>query len=64
MSAADLTSNRVYIGNLPFRARWHELKDFLSQSGGVVHADIAKGPDDRSRVGILCYCCCYCGHGV
>eukprot|EP00929_Paragymnodinium_shiwhaense_P027662 TRINITY_DN16190_c0_g1_i1.p1 TRINITY_DN16190_c0_g1~~TRINITY_DN16190_c0_g1_i1.p1 ORF type:complete len:383 (+),score=64.46 TRINITY_DN16190_c0_g1_i1:75-1223(+) len=31
---------RVYVGNLPFKATWKDLKDHFRQAGTVVHADV------------------------
>jgi RNA recognition motif-containing protein len=38
------------VGNLPFNVSWQELKDLFRTAGGnVVRADIALGPDGRSK---------------
>ncbi|KAI8097138.1 uncharacterized protein BX664DRAFT_292492 [Halteromyces radiatus] len=40
---------RVYVGNLPYEARWTDLKDFMrKEAGPVVHADIMKSGSNRS----------------
>merc|ERR1711972_663845 len=31
---------KVWVGNLPFRTQWQELKDFMAQVGTVEHAKI------------------------
>ncbi|KAK4691710.1 hypothetical protein P7C70_g9286, partial [Phenoliferia sp. Uapishka_3] len=43
-------SNRhLFVGNLPFNCQWQELKDLMRSAGSVLRADIAQGPDGRSR---------------
>ncbi|KAF9171225.1 hypothetical protein BGX20_007939 [Mortierella sp. AD010] len=39
----------VHVGNIPFRMRWQDLKDLFRKAGRVVRADVALGPDNRSR---------------
>eukprot|EP00425_Heterocapsa_triquetra_P039349 CAMPEP_0195085010 /NCGR_PEP_ID=MMETSP0448-20130528/25535_1 /TAXON_ID=66468 /ORGANISM="Heterocapsa triquestra, Strain CCMP 448" /LENGTH=236 /DNA_ID=CAMNT_0040118383 /DNA_START=41 /DNA_END=748 /DNA_ORIENTATION=+ len=39
----------VYVGNLPFRAAWQELKDVFKQHGEVIRVDIAQDMDGRSK---------------
>ncbi|KAM0748178.1 hypothetical protein T439DRAFT_276529, partial [Meredithblackwellia eburnea MCA 4105] len=34
---------------LPFNCQWQELKDLMRGAGSVLRADIAQGPDGRSR---------------
>jgi len=33
--------SQIYVGNLPYTARWFDLKDLFSQFGEVVRADVA-----------------------
>jgi len=40
---------QLYVGNLPFRATWRDLKDAFREYGQVVRADVAQGDDGRSR---------------
>ncbi|KAG9048842.1 hypothetical protein FS837_011848 [Tulasnella sp. UAMH 9824] len=39
----------LFVGNLPFQCQWQDLKDLFRQIGPVVRADVALGPDGRSR---------------
>ncbi|KAF9949292.1 hypothetical protein BGZ72_008916 [Mortierella alpina] len=39
----------IHVGNIPFRVRWQDLKDLFRKAGHVVRADVAMGPDNRSR---------------
>ncbi|KAG0257682.1 hypothetical protein BG011_003843 [Mortierella polycephala] len=39
----------IHVGNIPFRARWQDLKDLFRKAGHVVRADVAIGPENRSR---------------
>ncbi|KAF9093478.1 hypothetical protein BGX23_003299 [Mortierella sp. AD031] len=39
----------VHVGNIPFRVRWQDLKDLFRKAGHVIRADVALGPDNRSR---------------
>jgi RNA recognition motif-containing protein len=34
---------------LPYRVRWQDLKDLFRRAGSVLRADVALGPDNRSR---------------
>ncbi|KZT03870.1 uncharacterized protein LAESUDRAFT_617004, partial [Laetiporus sulphureus 93-53] len=34
---------------LPYRVRWQDLKDLFRRAGTVLRADVALGPDNRSR---------------
>ena len=34
---------------LPFHCQWQDLKDLFRQAGTIVRADVALGPDGRSR---------------
>ncbi|KAJ1607270.1 putative Gbp1/Gbp2p-like single stranded G-strand telomeric DNA-binding protein [Cryptosporidium canis] len=40
---------RVYVGNLPWRAKWHDLKDHMRQAGNVIRADVFEDEVGRSR---------------
>ncbi|ORY03100.1 RNA-binding domain-containing protein [Basidiobolus meristosporus CBS 931.73] len=40
---------RVYVGNLAFEVRWHDLKDFMREAGEVVFADILTQSSGRSK---------------
>ncbi|KAL7066332.1 RNA recognition domain-containing protein [Cryptosporidium serpentis] len=40
---------RVYVGNLPWKAKWHDLKDHMRQAGSVVRADVFEDEVGRSR---------------
>ncbi|KAJ6495373.1 hypothetical protein C8R45DRAFT_753409, partial [Mycena sanguinolenta] len=35
--------------NLPFHVQWQDFKDLFHQAGTIVRADVALGPDGRSR---------------
>lgn len=37
------------IHQLPYRIRWQDLKDLFRRAGTVLRADVALGPDNRSR---------------
>eukprot|EP00929_Paragymnodinium_shiwhaense_P009035 TRINITY_DN113061_c0_g1_i1.p1 TRINITY_DN113061_c0_g1~~TRINITY_DN113061_c0_g1_i1.p1 ORF type:complete len:232 (-),score=67.51 TRINITY_DN113061_c0_g1_i1:279-881(-) len=39
----------LYVGNLPFKAAWQELKDMFREYGEVIHVDIARDPEGWSR---------------
>ncbi|KAF8972387.1 hypothetical protein BGZ46_010128 [Entomortierella lignicola] len=39
----------VHVGNIPFRVRWQDLKDLFRKAGRIIRADVALGPDNRSR---------------
>lgn len=34
---------------LPFHCQWQDLKDLFRQAGTILRADVALGPDGRSR---------------
>ena len=34
---------------LPFHIQWQDLKDLFRQAGSILRADVALGPDNRSR---------------
>ncbi|KPV75213.1 uncharacterized protein RHOBADRAFT_53222, partial [Rhodotorula graminis WP1] len=42
-------NRHLFVGNLPFNCQWQELKDLMRGAGSVLRADIAQGPDGRSR---------------
>ncbi|KAF8137448.1 hypothetical protein EV363DRAFT_1135897, partial [Boletus edulis] len=39
----------LFVGNLPFHIQWQDLKDLFRAAGPVTRADVALGPDGRSR---------------
>ncbi|KAJ7064907.1 hypothetical protein C8F01DRAFT_1249914 [Mycena amicta] len=39
----------LFVGNLPFHVQWQDLKDLFRQAGTIVRADVALGPEGRSR---------------
>ncbi|KAH8829300.1 RNA-binding domain-containing protein [Flagelloscypha sp. PMI_526] len=44
------TRTQLYVGNLPYRVRWQDLKDLFRNAGcNVLRADVSLGPDNRSR---------------
>ncbi|VDB88901.1 unnamed protein product [Peniophora sp. CBMAI 1063] len=43
------TRTQLFVGNLPYRVRWQDLKDLFRKAGTVLRADVALGPDNRSR---------------
>ena len=45
----DSSARKIYIGNLPFRTSWQDLKDIFKQVGPVVHSKILLAPDGHSR---------------
>lgn len=40
---------RVFVQNLPFECTWQELKEHMCVAGNVIHADVLRGHDGRSR---------------
>jgi len=42
-------SRRVYVRNLPYEAKWMELKDVMKKSGNVEHVEIFLDNDGRSK---------------
>ncbi|CAG8666673.1 9682_t:CDS:2, partial [Cetraspora pellucida] len=40
---------QLFVGNLPFRVRWQDLKDLFRKAGTVLRADVAMGCDNRSK---------------
>lgn len=49
LSDEDLAARTLYVGNLPFRVRWQDLKDLFRKVGTVARADVALWPDNRSK---------------
>ncbi|KAI9285442.1 hypothetical protein BC943DRAFT_36011 [Umbelopsis sp. AD052] len=47
--AAKVHIRQLFVGNLPFRVRWQDLKDMFKKAGEVVRADVAIGFDNRSK---------------
>ncbi|GAA5853620.1 hypothetical protein JCM9279_005078 [Rhodotorula babjevae] len=47
--APGYQNRHLFVGNLPFNCQWQELKDLMRGAGSVLRADIAQGPDGRSR---------------
>jgi len=45
---SERISTSVYVGNLPWSARWQDVKDICQAYGNVVRADIAQNKDGRS----------------
>ncbi|KAH8101185.1 RNA-binding domain-containing protein [Cristinia sonorae] len=43
------TRTQLFVGNLPYRIRWQDLKDLFRRAGTVLRADVSLGPDNRSR---------------
>ncbi|KAK7681430.1 hypothetical protein QCA50_015522 [Cerrena zonata] len=43
------TRTQLFVGNLPYRVRWQDLKDLFRRAGTVLRADVSLGPDNRSR---------------
>ncbi|KAG1776827.1 hypothetical protein EV702DRAFT_1179747 [Suillus placidus] len=43
------TRAQLFVGNLPYRVRWQDLKDLFRRAGTVLRADVSLGPDNRSR---------------
>ncbi|KAF8591365.1 RNA-binding domain-containing protein, partial [Ramaria rubella] len=48
-SASGAGTRNLFVGNLPFHCQWQDLKDLFRQAGTIVRADVALGPDGRSR---------------
>lgn len=38
-----------FLLQLPFHCQWQDLKDLFRQAGTIIRADVALGPDGRSR---------------
>lgn len=39
----------LYVGNLPFRTAWQDLKDVFKEHGEVIRVDVAQDADGRSK---------------
>ncbi|KAF4657393.1 hypothetical protein FOZ61_006284 [Perkinsus olseni] len=39
----------IYVGNLPWRTAWQDLKDLFRECGDVIRVDMAEGWDGRSK---------------
>ncbi|KAN0063386.1 hypothetical protein ACQY0O_004552 [Thecaphora frezii] len=39
----------LFVGNLPFHCQWQDLKDLFRAAGNIQRADVAIGPEGRSR---------------
>mmetsp|Transcript_21403 Transcript_21403/g.29977 ORF Transcript_21403/g.29977 Transcript_21403/m.29977 type:complete len:211 (+) Transcript_21403:82-714(+) len=50
---AEVTNNRVFVGNLAWEVRWQDLKDHMSEAGEVERADVLYRPDGKSKGGGL-----------
>ena len=48
LSASD-PRTQLFVGNLPYRVRWQDLKDLFRRSGTVLRADVALSPENRSK---------------
>ncbi|CAG8707493.1 4037_t:CDS:2, partial [Dentiscutata heterogama] len=48
-SNTNLQRQQLFVGNLPFRVRWQDLKDLFRKAGTVLRADVAMGYDNRSK---------------
>lgn len=42
-------NRHLFVGNLPFNCQWQDLKDLFRNAGNILRADVALGPDGRSR---------------
>lgn len=40
---------QLFIGNLPFRVRWQDIKDLFRKAGQVLRADVALNHENRSK---------------
>lgn len=47
--APSFAGRLLFVGNLPFQMQWQDLKDLFRNAGNILRADIAIGPDNRSR---------------
>ncbi|KAG0144156.1 hypothetical protein CROQUDRAFT_641281 [Cronartium quercuum f. sp. fusiforme G11] len=43
------TRTQLFVGNLPFRVRWQDLKDLFRKAGTVLRADVSLTIDNRSK---------------
>jgi RNA recognition motif-containing protein len=48
-SGSASQGRNLFVGNLPFHCQWQDLKDLFRQAGTIIRADVALGPDGRSR---------------
>lgn len=48
-NSSSYTCRNLFVGNLPFHCQWQDLKDLFRQAGTIIRADVALGPDGRSR---------------
>ncbi|CAG8569409.1 1378_t:CDS:10 [Acaulospora morrowiae] len=48
-TASSNLQRQLFVGNLPFRVRWQDLKDLFRKAGTVLRADVAMGYDNRSK---------------
>jgi RNA recognition motif-containing protein len=39
----------VFVGNLAWEVAWQDLKDHMRAAGHVLHADVLRNPDGRSK---------------
>ncbi|CAG8486593.1 5827_t:CDS:10 [Funneliformis mosseae] len=46
---SSILQRQLFVGNLPFRVRWQDLKDLFRKAGTVIRADVALGYDNRSK---------------
>jgi RNA recognition motif-containing protein len=49
IESAELSSARLYVGNLAWQVAWQDLKDYFKQCGNVVRADVMKNSEGRSK---------------
>ncbi|KAF7763533.1 hypothetical protein Agabi119p4_8070 [Agaricus bisporus var. burnettii] len=49
LNASSSSCRNLFVGNLPFHCQWQDLKDLFRQAGTIMRADVALGPDGRSR---------------
>jgi len=45
----EVTSARLYVGNLSYESTWQSLKDHFKNSGNVTRADVQQDNDGRSK---------------
>ncbi|GAC94080.1 hypothetical protein PHSY_001649 [Pseudozyma hubeiensis SY62] len=49
MPTTSYAGRVLFVGNLPFHCQWQDLKDLFRAAGSIQRADVAIGPDGRSR---------------
>lgn len=49
MPTTSYAGRGLFVGNLPFHCQWQDLKDLFRAAGNIQRADVAIGPDGRSR---------------